>query len=76
VIVKRIYFGDIHWHSTICDGDYTLDEMYKNAIKDDYLDFVCNSGHAEFMNRIELCSQRVVIRSIIQRLMFGETNGK
>jgi hypothetical protein len=76
VIVKRIYFGDIHWHSTICDGDYPLDTMYRNAIKDNYLDFVCYSGHAEFINGIDNCSLRVVIRNLIQCLMFWRDEWK
>jgi len=76
VIVKRIYFGDIHWHSTLCDGDYPLDTMYKNAIKDNYLDFVAYSGHAEFINGIDSCRRRVVIRNIIQCLMFWKDEWK
>jgi hypothetical protein len=76
VIIKRIFFGDIHWHSTICDGDYPLDIMYKNAIKDNYLDFVCYSGHAEFIDGIDSCRLRVVIRNIIQRLMFWKNEWK
>ena len=76
VMIKRIYFGDIHWHSTICDGDYSLDSMYKNAIKDNYLDFAAYSGHAEFINGIDSCRLRVVIRNIIQRLMFWRDEWK
>ncbi|MCX6667947.1 MAG: DUF3604 domain-containing protein [Euryarchaeota archaeon] len=76
VIVKRIYFGDIHWHSTICDGDYLLDTMYKNAIKDNYLDFVCYSGHSEYINEWDFCRIRVVIRNIIQCLMFWRDEWK
>jgi|GEM_PF-4954848 len=52
VMIKRIYFGDIHWHSTLCDGDFPLDTMYQNAIKDNYLDFVCYTGHAEWIDNI------------------------
>ena len=50
VIIKRIYFGDIHWHTTLCDGDNEIDTMYQNAIKDNYLDFVCYTGHAEVID--------------------------
>ncbi len=45
--IKRIYFGDIHWHSLLCDGKNPLDVMYSNAIIDNYLDFAAYSGHAE-----------------------------
>ena len=38
VVVKRIYFGDIHWHSIRSDGKFPLKTMYKNAKKDNYLD--------------------------------------
>jgi hypothetical protein len=43
VIIKRIYFGDIHWHTTLGDGKKEIDEMYKNAIADRYLDFAASS---------------------------------
>lgn len=46
VIIKRIFFGDIHWHTTYGDGLYKLDEMYQNAVADKYLDFAASSEHA------------------------------
>lgn len=47
VVVKRIYFGDIHWHSIRSDGKFPLKTMYKNAKKDNYLDYACSTEHAE-----------------------------
>lgn len=47
VIVKRIYFGDIHWHSILSDGKYPLNTEYINAKKDNYLDFACSTEHTE-----------------------------
>ena len=47
IMIKRIYFGDIHWHSILSDGKYPLETMYKNAKKDNYLDFACSTEHAE-----------------------------
>ena len=47
VVVKRIYFGDIHWHSIRSDGKFLLKTMYKNAKKDNYLDYACSTEHAE-----------------------------
>lgn len=47
ISVKRIYFGDIHWHSICSDGIYPLKTMYKNAKEDNYLDFVGSTDHAE-----------------------------
>jgi len=48
VKVKKIYFGDIHWHSILSDGLYPMVTMYKNARIDNYLDFACSTAHAEF----------------------------
>ena len=45
VIIKRIYFGDLHWHSTLSDGGFEIDEMYQNAIDDKYLDFTASTEH-------------------------------
>jgi len=50
VRIKRIFFGDIHWHTQFSDGDNPIDTMYQNAIKDNYLDFVCCSDHAEWID--------------------------
>jgi len=48
VMIKRIYFGDIHWHTTYGDGNYGLDLMYQNTIDDKYLDFAACSEHAYY----------------------------
>jgi len=45
VIIKRIYFGDIHWHSELSNGHHNLNNMYKNAIEDNYLDFASCTDH-------------------------------
>lgn len=50
VKIKRIYFGDIHWHTYISDAKYGIDEMYGNAIEDNYLDFASCSDHAELID--------------------------
>jgi len=50
VMIKRLFFGDIHWHSVTCDGRYKLEKMYKNAKNDNYLDFAAYSGHAEWID--------------------------
>jgi len=50
--LKRIFFGDIHWHTPISDGNYDIDTMYTNAIKDNYLDFAACSDHAELIDGI------------------------
>lgn len=50
VMIKRLFFGDIHFHSKLSDGKYPVDTLYKNALKDNYLDFVCFSDHAEVLN--------------------------
>jgi hypothetical protein len=46
----KIFFGDIHWHTSISDGQYTLDEMYSNTIKDNYLDFTACTDHGELID--------------------------
>jgi len=43
LIVKRIFFGDIHWHTTLSDGKFPLKTNYLNAKKDNYLDFACST---------------------------------
>ncbi|RLF56734.1 MAG: hypothetical protein DRN27_09105 [Thermoplasmata archaeon] len=46
VKIKRLFFGDIHWHTKYCDGTVDMDEVYNNAISDNYLDFAASSVHA------------------------------
>ena len=50
VKIKRLYFGDIHWHTDISDGQYDIDTMYQNALKDNFLDFAACSDHAELID--------------------------
>lgn len=71
VIIKRIYFGDIHWHSTLCDGHFSLDSMYQNAIKDNYLDFVAYTGHAEWIDGFRASYKETIFNksiSLVTRL--------
>jgi len=68
IIIKRIYFGDIHFHSWYSDGKYSADAMYQNAIKDNYLDFVCLTDHAEIINDFDKTSPNP-IRDRIQYLL-------
>ena len=57
IMIKRIYFGDIHWHSICSDGIYPLKTMYKNVKEDNFLDFVGSTDHAElrFCNKKYIC---------------------
>jgi len=50
VMIKRIYFGDIHWHTTISDAIYKIDTMYQNALHDNYLDFTSCTDHSELID--------------------------
>jgi len=50
--LKRIFFGDIHWHTKISDAKYSIDTMYANAIKDNYLDFAACTDHGELIDGI------------------------
>jgi len=45
VKIKRIFFGDIHWHTNYGDGINDIEKMYENAISDNYLDFAASSEH-------------------------------
>ena len=78
VSIKRIYFGDIHFHSTLSDGYNRIDEMYRNAIKDNYLDFVCLTDHAEWVDGygdifpISKFWLRVIFQNSLHYLIFGK----
>lgn len=65
VKIKRIFFGDIHWHSTLCDGQRPLDLMYQNAVKDNYLDFVCYSGHAEWIDGLRASYRNIIFNKSV-----------
>ncbi len=66
VMIKRIYFGDIHWHSELSDGQHILENMYKNAIEDNYLDFASCTDHG-FL--IPLYKSFPLIRMIKNRIL-------
>jgi len=74
VIVKRIYFGDIHWHSTFSDGSNDLNQMYQNAIADKYLDFAACTDHAEMMD-LFYKSKVSLIRALLNRIL-GQSEWK
>jgi len=65
VMIKRLFFGDIHVHSTLSDGKYKIDQIYRNTINDNYLDFICISDHAEVIDNVEKTSPNP-IRDTIQ----------
>ncbi len=46
VMIKRLFFGDIHWHTKLTDGMNTIDQMYSNAFEDRYLDFAACTDHS------------------------------
>jgi len=52
VMIKRLFFGDIHGHSTVSDGKFSTDTMYKNAFNDNYLDFACLTDNAELIDEV------------------------
>ena len=71
--IKRLFFGDIHFHSRISDGYHDVDTLYKNAIDDNYLDFACLTDHAEIINSIDITPFQPLwmrIQGIIQYLMY------
>ncbi|HDM66831.1 MAG TPA: DUF3604 domain-containing protein [Thermoplasmatales archaeon] len=73
IILKRIYFGDIHFHSTISDGYHSIDTLYSNTIKDNYLDFACLTDHAEIINSLDFTPPQplwMFTRSLIQFMLY------
>jgi len=69
----RIYFGDIHWHTVFSDGDYNIDTQYKNAIKDNYIDFGACTDHGELIDGISKIfggkRKWDAIRTIIEKIL-------
>lgn len=59
VMIKRLFFGDLHFHSRISDGRYTADTMYDNAVADNYLDFAALTNHAECIDSVEFIAPMV-----------------
>ena len=73
VQLKRLYFGDIHFHSSISDGYNKPETMYENAIADNYLDFVGLTDHAELINQIDITPPQPLwmwLRSLTQVLQY------
>jgi len=71
--IKKLFFGDIHFHSRISDGYYNIDTLYENAISDNYLDFVCSTDHAEIINNLDLTPPQPLwmrVQNLIQFLMY------
>ena len=71
--LKRLYFGDLHFHSSISDGYNKPETMYQNALKDNYLDFVGLTDHAELINQIDITPPQSLwmwLRSLIQVLRY------
>jgi len=68
VMLKRIFFGDIHWHTTFGDGVYELDTMYQNAVDDNYLDFAASSEHA-LINPLYAGKPFPIIKMLIDKIL-------
>jgi PKD repeat protein len=49
----KIWFGEYHWHSYICDGDYDHNEVINNTRNDDYLDWLGGCTHDSACNDTE-----------------------
>ena len=71
--LKRLFFGDIHWHTVISDGQHDIDTMYENAIDDNYLDFASCTDHAELIDGFNTKFGGVPksdwIKTLIQKLL-------
>lgn len=46
----RLYWGDIHWHSSFCDGSGYLTQLYKTAKNIACLDFAAVTTHDHFIH--------------------------
>lgn len=71
--IKRLYFGDIHFHSSISDGYHHIDTLYQNTIQDNYLDFICLTDHAEIINSLDFTPPQplwMFTRSLIQYTLY------
>lgn len=49
----KIWFGEYHWHSLLCDGSYDPNLIINNTRIDDYLDWLGSGNHAEKLNDTE-----------------------
>jgi len=68
VMIKRLFFGDIHWHTTFGDGLYEVDTMYQNAVDDNYLDFAASSEHAA-INPLYAGKPFPIIKMLINKIL-------
>lgn len=68
VMIKRIYFGDIHFHTTLSDGQKSPDVMYENAFNDNYLDFAGSTDHG---CNIPFFKKYLLIRMIFNKIKWG-----
>jgi hypothetical protein len=71
--LRRLYFGDLQFHSIRSDGYYLPQTLYQNAIADNYLDFVGLTDHAELLNSVDLTPPqplRVWLRNFAEALAF------
>ncbi len=68
ITLKKIFFGDIHFHTTFGDGRSDIDTMYQNAIDENYLDFAACSEHGSMKYPVE-GSMFPIIKRIINNLV-------
>ena len=64
IVLKKLYFGDLHWHSDFSDGDNDIDLIYKNAKEDNYLDFTAATDQKDEIP-VFLAKIKEIINSII-----------
>jgi histidinol phosphatase-like PHP family hydrolase len=67
IILKKIFFGDIHVHTVFSDGRHWIDDIFENAISDNYLDFSTCTDHAtmNYPRRINISTLIEKIRDMI-----------
>lgn len=65
---KRLYWGDIHGHTSRCDGSGYLDQVYYYAKEVACLDFAAISTHDHFVNAFNL--------AYAWRLLWADTKAK
>lgn len=71
--LKRLFFGDLQFHSSVSDGYYSPETLYHNGIMDNYLDFVCLTDHGELINQQDITPPQPVwmrVRSFLQVLAY------